>query len=268
MVCYREHDPDIQHLPFLAVSTRFFYNLYSTFHKRILKFDGFARLVVPYQNYLFLPVLSLGRFNLIAMSWSHQLNLKETDGTDYRYLELVLMGMFWVWYGGLLWAIDGLVWKLIFLYVSHASTLILHLQITLSHFAMSTEDVGPDELFVSKAVRTTMNGMFVWSTRSTFKHDICSILITICTAHSLLMECSGLSTLVRLVSRWSEFPDRTPSLPPHPPMPFPSRITVCEGILQGEWSLLLFVRVPEWEPDCVGAVEGGCAADWILDSEQ
>jgi delta8-fatty-acid desaturase len=153
-----EHDPDIQHLPFFAVSSRFFFNLYSTFHRRILKFDGLARLLVPLQHYLYFPVLTFGRFNLHALSWMHQLNLKEKDGTEYRLYELSCMTLFWVWYGALIYHIPGLWMKLVFFYLSNASTMLLHLQITLSHFGMSTEDVGPDELFVSKAVRTTMNG--------------------------------------------------------------------------------------------------------------
>lgn len=33
----------------------------------------------------------------------------------------------------------------------------LHVQITLSHFGMSTEDYGPNESFASKMLRTTMD---------------------------------------------------------------------------------------------------------------
>ena len=44
------HDPDIQHLPFFAVTTEFFDSLYSSFHGRKLKFDGFSRFVVQYQH--------------------------------------------------------------------------------------------------------------------------------------------------------------------------------------------------------------------------
>jgi delta8-fatty-acid desaturase len=37
------HDPDIQHLPFFAVSPQFFTNIYSSYHRRVLAFDVFAR---------------------------------------------------------------------------------------------------------------------------------------------------------------------------------------------------------------------------------
>lgn len=44
-----EHDPDIQHLPFFAITTKFFSNLRSSYHKRVLAFDAFARTVLPHQ---------------------------------------------------------------------------------------------------------------------------------------------------------------------------------------------------------------------------
>lgn len=45
-----EHDPDIQHLPFFAVSTKLTQNLYSTFHKRVMHFDKFAEFFVSRQH--------------------------------------------------------------------------------------------------------------------------------------------------------------------------------------------------------------------------
>ncbi|KAL9121239.1 MAG: hypothetical protein Q9187_002204 [Circinaria calcarea] len=41
--------------------------------------------------------------------------------------------------------------------VSHMVTASLHVQITLSHFAMSTADLGVDESFPQKMLRTTMD---------------------------------------------------------------------------------------------------------------
>lgn len=45
-----EHDPDIQHLPFFAISPRFFNSIRSSYHKRILQFDAFTRTVLPHQS--------------------------------------------------------------------------------------------------------------------------------------------------------------------------------------------------------------------------
>ena len=49
-----EHDPDIQHLPFFAISPKFFAGLTSTYYKRVMVFDKFSQFVLPYQ-YVSLP---------------------------------------------------------------------------------------------------------------------------------------------------------------------------------------------------------------------
>lgn len=154
-----ENDPDIQHLPFIAVSTRFFDSLYSTFHRRDMKFDAFAKFFVSFQHYLFLPILSFGRFNLYAQSLNHLFNFSHPDGKKHRWFELAGIACFWAWYGYwvLFCQIPSWHHRFIYFYVSHAATMILHLQISLSHFAMSTESPGKHESFLMKALRTTMN---------------------------------------------------------------------------------------------------------------
>lgn len=154
-----EHDPDIQHLPLFAVSTRFFENLYSSFHRRQMNFDGISRVLVSIQHYLFLPIMTVGRFNLYAQSLNHLLS-SHPDGKHMRWFELAGIGFFWLWYGyGLLGCVLHASWKmrLLYLWISHAATAILHLQITLSHFAMSTRMDDEFETFAEKALRTTMN---------------------------------------------------------------------------------------------------------------
>lgn len=44
-----EHDPDIQHVPFFAISNKFFGNIYSTYKRRILLFDAASRFFVSMQ---------------------------------------------------------------------------------------------------------------------------------------------------------------------------------------------------------------------------
>ena len=44
-----EHDPDIQHVPFFAISNKFFGNIYSTYKQRILLFDAASRFFVSMQ---------------------------------------------------------------------------------------------------------------------------------------------------------------------------------------------------------------------------
>ncbi|CAG8458160.1 11212_t:CDS:1 [Ambispora gerdemannii] len=153
------HDPDIQHLPFFAVSTKFFENLHSSFYKRTLQFDAFARFFIPMQHYLYYPVLCFGRFNLYFLSISY---LCFDERVPFRKLELTGMLFFWTWFIYMLSFLPS--WKIIiaFFLISHMVTVILHVQITLSHFGMSTELLGPDEPFPEKMLRTSMDVDCPW----------------------------------------------------------------------------------------------------------
>ena len=44
-----EHDPDIQHIPFFAISKQFFGSLWSTYYKRVMAFDGFSKVMISVQ---------------------------------------------------------------------------------------------------------------------------------------------------------------------------------------------------------------------------
>jgi delta8-fatty-acid desaturase len=47
--------------------------------------------------------------------------------------------------------------RVAFILVSHMSSMLLHVQITLSHWGMPTCDLGDDESFAQKQLRTTMD---------------------------------------------------------------------------------------------------------------
>jgi delta8-fatty-acid desaturase len=165
-------------MPFIAISTRFFDGLYSSFHKRVLKFDLAARLLTSIQHYSFLPVLSFGRFNLYAQSIGFLIN--NPTRNPYRWLEITGISVFWLWfgYGLLLNVIPTWPLRLFLLYLSHGATMILHLQITLSHFAMDTTDAPPHETFAELGVRTTMNGTF----------GLIAIIIIIILTHDIILH--------------------------------------------------------------------------------
>ncbi|OZJ02432.1 hypothetical protein BZG36_04464 [Bifiguratus adelaidae] len=148
-----EHDPDIQHLPFFAVSERFANNLYSTYYKRILPFDAAARRFVSVQHWTYYLILSFGRFNLYRLSFEF---LANEENYRYFYFEVTGLVFFWCWLGYVLSHLPswGMIWAWIM--VSHILTVSLHVQITLSHFGMSTE-VIEDEPFPAKMLRTTMD---------------------------------------------------------------------------------------------------------------
>lgn len=53
----------VQHLPFFALSSRFFKNLYSTFYKATMVFDNaLTKLLISIQHFTFLPMMLVARF--------------------------------------------------------------------------------------------------------------------------------------------------------------------------------------------------------------
>ena len=158
-----EHDPDIQHMPFFAVSSRLLYSLRSTYYDRIMKYDIIARNVIKIQHWTYYPILCFGRFNLYRLSWEHLLFFKGVPKSGitqkFRFLELLGNLVFWYWFGYLLLyqSIPTLKLRILYVLISHAVTMPLHVQITLSHFSMSTTDFGPAESFPQKMLRTTMD---------------------------------------------------------------------------------------------------------------
>jgi len=157
-----EHDPDIEHMPFFAISHRFFDSLRSTYYDRIMTYDPFAKFVVRHQHYLYYPILLFGRFNLYRLSWEYLiLGLGPRKGPAWwhRWLEIAGQVFFWYWFGYLVVykSIPTAAGRWAFIMVSHMITAPLHVQITLSHFAMSTADLGINESFPQKMLRTTMD---------------------------------------------------------------------------------------------------------------
>ncbi|MBE3047879.1 acyl-CoA desaturase [Candidatus Bathyarchaeota archaeon] len=157
-----EHDPDNQHMPFLAVNHRFFKSLYSTYHHKVMKYDMAARAITSIQAWLYYPLMMAARFNLFVQSWIYLLGgmgPKRGPAWWHRWLEITGMVCFWTWYGYFLVykTIPTNRDRLVFFFVSNFTTVPLHVQITLSHFAMSASDLGPQESFAQKMLRTTMD---------------------------------------------------------------------------------------------------------------
>ncbi|AOA61344.1 Delta 8 Fatty Acid Desaturase [Komagataella phaffii CBS 7435] len=155
------HDPDIQHLPFFAVSSRLLGNVFSTYYEKYLWFDKIAQKMLQIQHKLYYPILSFGRFNLYRLSWSHLimgLGPRKGKAAWFRYLELIGLCFFsyWFFYKTMSY-IPTKTLRFWFLLISHWTTMIVHVQIVLSHFAMSTSDLGSTESFVSRQLRTTMD---------------------------------------------------------------------------------------------------------------
>lgn len=157
-----EHDPDIQYIPFFSITHRFMENLTTTFYEWVMEYDAFAKVMIRVQHYTYYPIMLFARFNLYRLSWMYLLlgkGPKKGPAWWHRYFEIAGMSVFWTWYG------YGVVYKSLpdnwtrfwFVLISHALTSPLHVQITLSHFAMSTTDLGIHESFAQKMLRTTMD---------------------------------------------------------------------------------------------------------------
>jgi delta8-fatty-acid desaturase len=156
------HDPDIQHLPFFAVSVRLFENVYSTYYDKILDVDQVAKWMLPIQNYTYYPILCFGRFNLYRLSWMHLImgdGPRQGKAAWFRYFETLGLSFFFYWFFYLVvWrSVDGGWNRFAYVMISHVATMLVHVQITLSHFAMSTADLGVSESFPSRQLRTTMD---------------------------------------------------------------------------------------------------------------
>lgn len=157
-----EHDPDIQHMPFFAITPTFLKSLRSTYYDRIMHFDSLAKFLLKYQHYLYYPILTFGRFNLYRLSWQYIFlgqGPRKGPAWWHRHLEICGQIFFWYWFGYLVLykSIPTLSSRVLFIMVSHMITTPVHVQITLSHFAMSTSDLGVAESFPQRMIRTTMD---------------------------------------------------------------------------------------------------------------
>ncbi|KAJ7706249.1 fatty acid desaturase-domain-containing protein [Mycena rosella] len=151
---------NIEHLPFIAISPAFFDSLWSSYYKRTLHFDAFARFFVQLQHRLFYVVLLLARFNLYANSYPFILrkafDTKRVRGGRWAWgLEVAGIVFFWCWFGRALAGCGSWKMSLAYLLVSHVAAAPVHIQIVLSHFSMSTADLGPTESFADRQMRTT-----------------------------------------------------------------------------------------------------------------
>lgn len=162
---YHEYDPDIQHLPVLAVSRKFFAGIYSFYHKRRFEFDAISQQIVRRQHLLFYPIMFLARFNLYLQSILLLLHPRDAikRGVTYPRLELAMLMGFYAWFSRLISYLPTWTEFFVFLFLSHGLAGILHLQICLSHFPMEVLDQKADGLplekleFVPQQLRTSLD---------------------------------------------------------------------------------------------------------------
>ncbi|KAK2398810.1 Delta 8 Fatty Acid Desaturase [Trifolium repens] len=134
-----DFDPDLQHLPFFVVSSKFFTSLTSCFYGRKMNFDSFARFLVSYQHWSYYPVMCFARLNLFAQSFFLLLSNRKVPN---RKMELLGLLVFWTWYPLLVSFLPNWSERVLFVIASFSVTGIQHVQFTLNHFSASVY-VGP-----------------------------------------------------------------------------------------------------------------------------
>ncbi|KAK4464085.1 delta 8-(E)-sphingolipid desaturase 2 [Cladorrhinum samala] len=159
-----QHDPDIQNTPLFATCPSFFKSLHSSYYNFTFVWDKACEILVPYQKYTYYPVMGIARFNLYLLSWLHVISsrssgLGNSKAWWIRPTEIAFMSCYWYIFGYLLLWCTLPTWtiRVAFVLVSHIITMPLHVQITLSHWGMSTSELGESESFAQRQLRTTMD---------------------------------------------------------------------------------------------------------------
>ncbi|KAI5647180.1 hypothetical protein M9H77_33185 [Catharanthus roseus] len=136
-----DHDPDLQHLPFFAVSGQFFKSLTSRFYGRKLTFDPVARFLVSYQHFTYYPIMIVARLNLYFQTF---LLLFSNRRVPDRALNILGILIFWTWFPLLVSYLPNWTERFLFVLISFVVTAFQHIQFTLNHFAANVY-VGPPE---------------------------------------------------------------------------------------------------------------------------
>lgn len=157
-----EHDPDIQNIPMFSTSATYMKSINSSFYNFRFVWDAACDLLVPYQKWWYYPIMAFARFNLYMLSWLHLVSPRAAQlgaASWTRPVEILFMACYWYIFGYLLCWCTLPNWQVRvgFVVVSHVCTMILHVQITLSHWGMPTSDLGPAESFPARQMRTTMD---------------------------------------------------------------------------------------------------------------
>jgi len=153
-----EWDPDIQHMPFLAIDSRILKGLYSFYHEKQFHFDFLASMLVRWQHILFVPIMGFARYFMYVESWVLMLNFKTT--VYYRFYETCALAGYWVWLVCLLSFVPTWSLRAGVMLLSHMFCGILHMQITLNHFAMPVNTgtgytEGESDHFIKSQLETT-----------------------------------------------------------------------------------------------------------------
>ena len=135
-----ECDPDIQHMPVFAVSSKYFNSVYSMYHRRRMTYDRLAKALVRVQHYTFYPIMAVARINLYLQTFIFLFKAKKVRS---RSVEFLTLGMFFAWLSALIAQLPS-GHRAPFFFLSHAVAGIIHVQICLSHFSREVFEGRPE----------------------------------------------------------------------------------------------------------------------------
>jgi len=139
-----ERDPDITHIPILAVSKWMFL---SSKEKGGKQLNIFGKICIGIQYVSYLPIMLFARFNLYYQSiYLCFLRNKVASmpwqtlamGSTINNLERAGLIVFWIWKIALLFCLPNWTERLLFFLLTNMLMGILHTQITLSHWERPT----------------------------------------------------------------------------------------------------------------------------------
>lgn len=128
-----DYDPDLQHLPVFAVSSRFFNSITSQFYKRKLSFDSVSRFFVSHQHLTFYPIMVVARFNLYLQTILLLCSTKRR--VPDRAINIIGVLVFWTWFPILVSYLPSWNERLLFVLASFTVCSVQHIQFCLNHFA-------------------------------------------------------------------------------------------------------------------------------------
>ena len=150
-----ENDPNIQHLPLLATSTRILKGFYDRYHQKQVSIDSLTKQIISSQHLFVYPLILLGRFNL----YFQQIMFMYTryDKHNFWRTEMCGFSIFCIWYLSLAFSQPNTIFAFYWILVSHITSGILHVQIVISHWAMEKYVSIPEDDWYLQQLKTTMN---------------------------------------------------------------------------------------------------------------
>jgi fatty acid desaturase len=160
-----EHDADVQHLPFMAVSELMLRGVHSRYHGAHMACGRSQRALLAWQAWYFFPVLTIARYGLllqgvksVGWEWGKRHSGFASPGARWaRPVQAAALAVFYAYAAWLLARLRGPGERLLFTYLSGATFAMLHLQINLSHWSQRVLLRAPPGGWVDTQLAATLN---------------------------------------------------------------------------------------------------------------